>query len=921
MGQGQAGAARRAIGAPRSERERLQALASYRIGQESEPEFEAIASLAARMAGTAAAAVTFVDGRREWVKGGHGFELKDVPRAESFGGEIVETGAALVIGDAASDEDRSAHPWVAGAGVRFYAGVPLMAADGVTLGTLAVMDSSPRTADADLIDGLGEAAAVLLPHLQRRREEALGQNLASVIGFDGRFQRVSLAFQSLLGWTADQMVGRPVLEFVHPDDVERTRNRIERIAGGYRGVGGFENRYRATDGTYRWLLWNAHVVPHEKRFYSAGKDITDRKQNELALRESEARYRLLAENATDMIMGHELDATVTYVSAAGKALTGYRSDELLGQDAYMLVHPEDEPAIRVAHERLLQSLQPQRYEWRLRRKDGSLVWVESITRVVRDQRSRPAGLQSATRDISETKSAVEALSQAQEQFRSAFDDAPVGMTIVALDSRLERANDVFCDLIGYSADELVGREPRDFVHPDDRTHGDEPMAEMLRGERSTFAVEQRLIHKAGHHVWVRNTVSMMRRADGAEPQLLAHVEDISERRKAAEELLSAREAAESASRAKSEFLSRMSHELRTPLNAVLGFAQLLQSEELDDSQRESVVRILRGGYHLLNLVNDVLDMSAIEAGRLPIATERVAVPAQVRDTAELMRPLADERSIRIHCDLSDEDLAVRANEQRLKQVLLNLISNAVKYSPPETDVTLAVERVDDERVHLRVIDSGQGIPQDKIERAFLPFERLGARRDVEGTGLGLPLSRNLVVAMGGAMSVDSGPAGSTFTVDLPIATGGAAESQADGDDGTPMRDAGQRRARLLYIEDNASNIALVERIVARRGDLELHAATRGDAGLELARRLQPHVIVLDLHLPDTTGDVVLAELRADEATACVPVIVVTADVTQEHEQRLLAAGATAFLTKPLNLGRFEAELERALSHAPASSES
>ena len=909
----QAGAARRALGSPRGERERLQALASFRVGPTSEPEFDGIASLTARVTGMPTAFVSFVDGRREWVKAVHGAPLPDVPRSTSFGGTVIETGGALVVEDTARDERFAAHPWVAGGdGGCFYAGVPLTAPGGLPVGTLAVIDRSPRPATDALLDALSDAAAVLMPHLERRREEALAQNLTAVVGFDGRFQRVSIAFESVLGWTAEEMVSRHVLEFVHPDDADRTRTRIERIAGGFRGVGGFENRYRAKDGSYRWLLWNSQVVPHERRFYSAGKDITDRKRNELALRESEARYRLLTENATDMITGHDLEGRVTYASAATEALTGYRASELVGVDAYDLVYPDDEASIRAAHVRLLDRLQPVRYTWRLKRKDGSLVWVESVTRVVRDERLRPSGLQSATRDISVTKKALDELHAAREHFRSAFDEAPVGMAIIGLGLRIERVNAALCEVVGYSAEEMVGRNPRDFTHVDDHGIGQVPMAELAAGKRRTYALEERLLHRDGREIWVRITASLMNTGTG-EPELLTHVEDISDRRKAAAELLRAREAAERANEAKGDFLSRMSHELRTPLNAVLGFAQLLEADALTGPQRESVTRILRGGYHLLSLVNDVLDMSAIEAGRLPVSTDAVPAAAVVRDTVELLRPLADERSVRVHCDLPPDGVVVLANEQRLKQVLLNLVSNAVKYSPAEADVTAAVEVDDAGWARFHVSDSGPGIPQESIERAFTPFERLGARRDVEGTGLGLPLSRNLVMAMGGTLTVDSGSAGSTFTVELPLAAEDAARAvQADADDAGVDRATGQT-ARVLYIEDNPSNVALLERFAERRGDIDLHAARRGDAGLDLARRLVPDVVVLDLHLPDTIGYEVLAELRADAATAAVPVIVVTADVTQEHEERLMNAGANAFLTKPLDLSRFEAELERALA--------
>ncbi|MEA2443819.1 MAG: hypothetical protein QOJ12_1111, partial [Thermoleophilales bacterium] len=468
----------------------------------------------------------------------------------------------------------------------------------------------------------------------------------------------------------------------------------------------------------------------------------------------------------------------------------------------------------------------------------------------------------------------------------------------------------------YSEEELLHTAAVDLIHPDDRGGEDRLVRELLEGKRRTFAMEKRHMHKSGRLVWARVSMSITREVPGSdERRLLVHTEDISERRRAAEELLRAREEAERANRAKSEFLSRMSHELRTPLNAVLGFAQLLESDDLSDEQRASVTRILSGGYHLLNLVNDVLDMSAIEAGHLPISTERVAVGAVVRSTIDLMAPLADQRSIRTRADLPADDVAVLANEQRLKQVLLNLVSNAVKYSRSDADVTVAVERAGANRVRIHVIDAGHGIPAEKLERAFLPFERLGDRREVEGTGLGLPLSRNLVQAMGGTLTVQSGSAGSTFTVELPLAEGGLEANRRGGTatQGTGAAVPAGRPRRVLYIEDNPSNIALIEALFARRDDVELHAVQSGEAGLELARRLTPDVVALDLQLPDMTGAAVIAALHDDEATRAVPVIVVTADATLQHEQQLRDAGASAYLTKPLDLARFEIELGRVLT--------
>jgi PAS domain S-box-containing protein len=801
-------------GSARCERERLQALAGYRIvGTPPDPEFDAVVRLAASVAQMPIAAASFVDGRREWIKAQAGLELEHVEGRDSFGRAVVESGAPLIVEDAMSDERWSGHPWVAGApGIRFYAAVPLLAPGGLAIGAVAVLDTEPHDSGERLIEQLQLLADVLMPHLERRREEAMVQSLTLVVGYDGRIQRASSAWRSALGWAPEELAGRRVEDLVHPDDVGRTRARTQRVVAGHR-TGGFENRYRTRNGTYRWLLWQSHLVPHEKRFYAVAKDITDRKRDELALRESEARYRLLAENSTDLIMGHELDGRMTYVSSAAEAMTGWRPDELVGRDTYSaLIHPGDHERVRKVHDRILERLQPDRITYRMKRKDGGWVWVDTITRIVRDQRSRPVGLQSSTRDVSETRRAVEALEAAREHFRRAFDDAPIGMAIITLDGGFERVNRALCELFGYSEDELLAKSAVEIIHPDDRGGEQRLVDDLLIGDRRSFAIEKRHVNRDCQPVWARVTVSVMRDDPEAEPKLLAHIEDVSKVRRHAEELHAAREAAESANRAKSEFLSRMSHELRTPLNAVLGFAQLLEQDELDECQSESVNRIIKGGQHLLELVNDVLDISSIEAGQLPIATERVATGEVVHETLELLMPLADERAIRIECDLPDIDIAVRGNRQRLKQVLLNLVSNAIKYSPEGSPVKVQIARTGDMRARIDVIDSGPGIPAEQLEKAFTPFERLGASARVEGTGLGLPVSRNLVQAMGGTIEVASSSAGSTFSVELPLA-GGTAEPIrrviTPGSTNGNGRGHMNGHRRLLYIEDNLSNVELI----------------------------------------------------------------------------------------------------------------
>jgi signal transduction histidine kinase/CheY-like chemotaxis protein len=374
------------------------------------------------------------------------------------------------------------------------------------------------------------------------------------------------------------------------------------------------------------------------------------------------------------------------------------------------------------------------------------------------------------------------------------------------------------------------------------------------------------------------------------------------------ELETARLAANAANHSKTVFLSRMSHELRTPLNAVLGFAQLLELDDLDVEQQEAVNQILKGGTHLLGLINEVLDISHIESGDLTLSPESVLVGEVLGEALDLVRPLAMHRSIHLvgdgHSTCAEY---VFADRQRLKQILLNLLSNAVKYNREGGTVVLTCEQSSPTRLRLKVSDTGLGIRSDQLDLLFVPFERLGAERtQVEGTGIGLALSRRLAEAMGGTLDVETAfGEGSTFWVELPLVEGPVERYErltGDRSATTSVSPPPTSRHAVVYIEDNLANLKLVQRIVASRSDVEIIPAMQGRLALDLAREHQPILILLDLHLPDIPGDQVLQRLRDDPATAAIPVVIVSADATPGQTQRLLAAGASAYLSKPFNVG-------------------
>ncbi|MGH2840270.1 MAG: PAS domain-containing hybrid sensor histidine kinase/response regulator [Solirubrobacteraceae bacterium] len=491
------------------------------------------------------------------------------------------------------------------------------------------------------------------------------------------------------------------------------------------------------------------------------------------------------------------------------------------------------------------------------------------------------------------------------------------LATASFDGSFTRLNPAWQRALGYTEEELCARPFTDFVHPDDRERTDAEMAKLVTSGEDTIGFRNRYLASDGS---VRH-LEWNSRAIADEQMVYAVARDITDRAQAEAVAAAAKAEAERANHSKSEFLSRMSHELRTPLNSILGFGQLLQMEELDTRQRESVDQILRAGRHLLELINDVLDISRIEAGTLNISLEPVDVVSVLRDVLGLVGPLAADHKIELIADLEDAGHPYAlADRHRLRQVLLNLLSNAVKYNREGGNVRVSVEAVG-ERIRITVRDSGMGISEARFAGLFRPFDRLGAEQTaIEGTGLGLVLSKRLVEAMGGSIGVASeAGVGSTFSVDLDGAESPMSEEALDA-----VRAAGHTvppdvgSATLLYVEDNLANLKLIEHIFAEQPGLTLLSAMHGGLGLELARMHRPDLILLDLHLPDMTGDDVLARLREDPATGAIPVIVLSADATDGRIARLLQTGATAYLTKPLDVEQFLATVGDALEGGPDS---
>ena len=509
-------------------------------------------------------------------------------------------------------------------------------------------------------------------------------------------------------------------------------------------------------------------------------------------------------------------------------------------------------------------------------------------------------------DITERKLAESELFDSEQRFSLFMDYLPAVVFMKDKESKMIYANNSMEIALGVS----------DWIDkPLTETFDDETVERILSDDKNTLNASYQIIEESFTNLDGKlhdyETQKFVIPRLGKEPLLGGISLDITMRKQAELKALQAKDEAEKANMAKSEFLSRMSHELRTPMNSILGFAQLLQMGELNVSQKRGVNHILSSGKLLLDLINEVLDISRIEAGNLSISIEPVQLKAIYAEMLDVMNPLASKQGIRIKLfDSMANELFVNSDRHSLKQILLNLLNNAVKYNKNGGSVSIYTEtRLNNDLPFIRISisDTGIGINTDDISKLFTPFERIGSEKTgIEGTGLGLAIVKRMLDVMGGTYGVESLPEkGSTFWIELP-----QAESQDDLLDKSEQMDniaenTFEYGGTILYIEDNLSNIELIEQVLTnKRPGIKLINSTLGKQTIKLSIDYKPDLILLDLNLPDIDGAEVLKLILANDKTKNIPVVIISADGMQHQVDKLLKAGAKKYLTKPLDITLF-----------------
>lgn len=727
----------------------------------------------------------------------------------------------------------------------------------------------------------------------------------------------------MFGRTSNERENRPTLEVVHPDDVARVAEAAMRLFTENEIV---TARYRVRHNDGYWVTIESRgrglpnpVGPTNLAVLTA-RDVSEAVKAEEALAASVETTRAILQAAPDSIIMIDRYLNVLDASPGTQRIYGLSPHERAGRSSLNVVHPEDRSRVEDSLHKyfLSDDKEPFGIRFRAVHTDGRTLFIDARGLILHDMLGHSSRAVIVARDISESVAAEGALTASLAKTSAILKAAPDSIIMIDHNLRLVELSPGTERMFGFTQEERAGQLVYEIVHEDDQFEVVAALKRLFMLEvNDMVTLRYRAWRTDGTWVRVESRARLLRSGGDQELQAVLVSRDITEEFAAQEAMKEAKEVAEQANLAKSEFMSRMSHELRTPLNSVLGFSQILQMELTSPHERELVDHIFKSGSHLLGLINEVLDISRVESGHISVELQAVSFAEVIAECVRIVTPQANDSGISIAVVEGDDHL-VLADEQRLTQVVLNLLSNAIKFNSERGTVRINCARRDD-MVRLSVTDSGPGIDPSLQPRLFTAFDRLDADiKGISGTGLGLALSKSLMEAANGTIGVKSAPGcGSTFWIELP-STDVERSSVAPIGLKTPPPTPGESQATVLYIEDNIANVYLVDRLLMNRPLVHLITSLTGGLGIELAQQLVPALILLDVHLPDLHGFDVLQRLRADPRTQSIPVVVLSADATEWQTGRFLEAGASGYLTKPFDLHQLLDILDKYLGVAPFS---
>jgi len=603
------------------------------------------------------------------------------------------------------------------------------------------------------------------------------------------------------------------------------------------------------------------------------------------------------------------------------------------------VHPDDRQKVIKKLTDCIQHGSNFEIEYRIIDTENQIHWLHQSGNATRGQDGKVLNMLGIVRDVSKRKLAEEKQKKTEMLFSIANEASGDGVWDWDTAANTMQFTKNYFSMLGYQNNEFPQSVNAwmDNIHREDMPLVLENLDRIIEGPKCECNFEIRLRCKDGQYIWVLCSSTVISRNEAGKPERIIGINcNISHKKLEQQELINAREEAEQANKTKSEFLSSMSHELRTPMNAIIGFSQLLKSDQNDpltDYQKDNVDEILKAGKHLLELINEVLDLARIEAGRINLSVETVIVSEVIIESLQLITPLAQNRGIVIDFIWNDSEIpleklihqssAVLADHTRLKQVLLNLLSNAVKYNRNDGKITIGFSQLNKDSCRISIADNGPGLTNEQQANLFKPFNRLGAEKkeEVEGTGIGLVITKNIVELMKGKIGFEAQVGkGCCFWVDLPVANSGSSQNESAKNKSDEIYHEDnvhkEKERSVLYIEDNPANLRLVTQLLGRLKHLKVWSAHEPLLGLELAMENRPDLILLDINLPGMNGFEVLKHLRERDATRRTPVIAISANAMPKDIEKGMDAGFDDYITKPIDINALLKSVENTLENGP-----
>lgn len=801
-----------------------------------------------------------------------------------------------------------------------------------------------------LMLGVFIATFLLYIRRQKRYQQREEQRFASIIehipamiymkrASDLSFVLFNRTCEQFLRLKREQVIGKTDADFFPAEQAENF-NRDDRDVLNKTGYRDIAEEVIDVQGEGRRILHTRKIALRNKDgeaefLLGISEDITEQKQNAALLAESNQLLNTVLDSVPVMIAYMDTEMNFVRVNQA-YAQADYRMPEYFtGKNHFDLYpHAENETIFyRVVETGEAYTCKSRPFEYACNPERGVTHWDWTLS-PVKDTDGNVLGVVLSLLNVSEHINAVEALQVSERKLRELNTslDHEIAQRTKELETQLMRnelilnttlegyfavddrgrirvVNPSFCRLLGYTRQEMLSMSIPDFEVIEDPVQVAEHIEKIDKTGHDVFDSKHRC--KDGGIKDVEVSVNKVELA--GKKMFYAFVRDISARIENERELIAARDEAQRANYAKSEFLSRMSHELRTPMNAILGFSQILRLQKLNQSQQDFIDEIITAANHLLVLIDELLDLSRIEAGNMALAIEAVDVKNMLQQAIKIVQPILTERQIQLNSECQSSML-VLADRTRLLQIFVNLLSNAAKYNKPRGEIHIECKPVDEYFLRVYITDTGIGIAAENIGRLFQSFERLGAEQTgVDGTGVGLALSQQLAQLMGGSLSVRSTLGeGSIFCCDMPLArytNQVKLNEQPEDDNSVPVV---KDKQMVLYIEDNPANLKVVESLFQYHSNLYLLTANNGASGLEQAQQYQPDVILLDIHLPDINGFNVLSRLLEDEKTRHIPVVALSADAMPLDIERGMKAGFTDYLTKPIKLDLLMQTLDKVL---------